>query len=210
MLPALLNLNGRCVLVVGGGAIGRRKAAAALAAGAMVRVVDPGPRPDDLTDLQLDWCAEAYRPDHLDGAALVFAAAPADVNAAVVADARTRNLWVNCATSPADGDFTLPATLTIGDLTVAVGTGGAAPALARRVRDWLAGQFDPAFADWLSVLGRIRTRVLATVPDEPTRRQLLDRFADWPWLDRVRNEGPDAVFAAMADEVQRSSSPDPV
>jgi hypothetical protein len=44
--------------------------------------------------------------------------------------------------------------------------------------------------------------VLDAVADEPTRRQLLDRFADWPWLERIRSEGPDAVFAAMAEIVK--------
>jgi precorrin-2 dehydrogenase/sirohydrochlorin ferrochelatase len=210
MLSVLLDLNGRQVVVVGGGSVGRRKAAAARAAGASVRVIDPAPRPADLIDAGLEWVAEPYRPGHLDGAALVFAAATEAVNAAVVADAAARGLWVNSATNPAAGDFTLPATHSVGGLTVAVGTGGAAPALARRVRDRLAGQFDPAYADWVALLGRVRGLVLDSVPAGLTRRQLLDRFSDWPWLDRIRSEGPDAVFAAMADEVRQAAGPDPV
>lgn len=210
MLSVLLDLNGRQVVVVGGGSVGRRKAAAARAAGASVRVIDPAPRPADLADVGLDWVAEPYRPEHLAGAALVFAAAPEAVNTAVVADAVARGIWVNSATNPATGDFFLPATHSVGGLTVAVGTGGASPALARRARDRLAGQFDPAFADWVAVLGRVRGLVLDSVPAGPTRRQLLDRFADWPWLDRIRSEGPDAVFAAIADEVRQAAGPDPV
>ena len=37
---------------------------------------------------------------------------------------------------------------------------------------------------------------------------LLDRFADWPWLDRIREEGPDAVYAAMAEEVRFLANPE--
>jgi precorrin-2 dehydrogenase/sirohydrochlorin ferrochelatase len=210
VLPVLLNLNGRRVVVVGGGAVGRRKAAATRAAGASVRLIDPAPRPDDLTDPGLEWVSAPYRPEHLGGAALVFAAAPPAVNAAVVADAAARGVWVNSATDPEAGDFHLPATLSVGGLTVAVGTGGAAPALARRVRDRLAQQFDSSYADWVAVLARARQLVFDTVADEPTRRQLLDRFADWPWLDRIRGDGPDATFAAMAEEVRRAADPDPV
>jgi precorrin-2 dehydrogenase/sirohydrochlorin ferrochelatase len=210
MLPVFLDLNGRRVAVVGGGAVGRRKAAAARAAGASVRVIDPAPRPAELTDPGLEWVAEPYRPEHLDGAALVFAAATEGVNAAVVADAAARGIWVNSATRPEGGDFILPASLAVGGLTVAVGTGGAAPALARRVRDRLAGQLDPAYADWVAVLGRVRRVVLDAVADEPTRRQLLDRFADWPWLERIRSEGPDVVLSAMTEEVRRAAGSDPV
>jgi precorrin-2 dehydrogenase/sirohydrochlorin ferrochelatase len=210
MFPVFLKLNGRRVVVVGGGSVGRRKALAALAAGAAVRVIDPAPRPADLTDPRLEWLPQPYRPDHLAGAALVFAAATPAVNASVVADATARGIWVNTASDPAAGDFTLPASFAVGGLAVAVGTGGAAPALARRVRDRLTGQFDPAYADWVAVLGRVRALVLDAIGDEPTRRDWLDRFADWPWLERIRRDGPEAAFAAMAEEVRRAAPPDPV
>jgi precorrin-2 dehydrogenase/sirohydrochlorin ferrochelatase len=210
VFPVYLNLNGRWVVVVGGGSVGRRKAAAALAAGAAVRVVDPAPRPADLIDPRVEWVAESYRAEHLAGAVLAFAAATPEVNRAVVADAGARGLWVNSASDPTAGDFTLPASLTVGGLTVAVGTGGAAPALARRVRDRLAAEFDPAYADWVAVLDRVRALALASVADERVRREVLDRLADWPWLERIRRDGPGATFAAMAEEVRRAAGSDPV
>lgn len=180
----MLNLTGRVVVVVGGGAVGSRKAAAAASAGATVRIVDP------ITN-------EAYRPEHLDGAFLVFACAPASVNAQVVADAHKRGILVNSATDPNAGDFTLPSVVRCGDLTLAVSTGGAAPALARRLREKLETEFDAAFADWLRVLAEVRAVVLAEIADEARRRELLDDFADWPWLARLRAEGAEAVRAAM-------------
>jgi precorrin-2 dehydrogenase/sirohydrochlorin ferrochelatase len=196
MFPVTLDLTGRTVVAVGYGAVGRRKAAAAQAAGAGVVVVDPlqGPDPDRPSHL---WVAEPYRPAHLDVAALVFACAPPDVNARVVADCRARNIWVNSASDPAAGDFSLPAVHAVGGLWVAVSTGGAAPGLARRVRDRVAGQFDAAFAAWVDLLNEVRGEVLATVPDPARRRQLLDGFADWAWLDRLRAEGAEAVRAAI-------------
>ncbi len=195
MLPVLLNLSGKLVVVVGGGAVGARKLSAVLEGGAAVRLVDPRPAlalPPAVTHL-----AEPYRAEHLTGAALVFACATPDVNARVVADCRAGGVWANAASSPAEGDFALPAVIRRGAFTLAVGTGGASPALARRIRERLEAEFDQAFADWVRVLAVARGEVLAAVPDADRRRALLDSFADWEWLARLRAEGSDAVLAAM-------------
>ena len=193
-LPVVLNLSGKLVVVVGGGTVGSRKLAAILESAA-VRVIDPRPLPD--LPPQVTHIAEAYRAEHLDGAALAFACATPEVNAQVVADCRERGVWVNAATAPDAGDFALPAVVRRGELTLAVGTGGASPALARRVREQLEAEFDAAFAEWVRVLAEVRKDVLATVTDETRRRELLDGFADWSWLARLRAEGTDAVLAAM-------------
>lgn len=198
MFPVTLNLAGRLAVVVGGGTVGSRKAAAALAAGAVVRVVDPVAAAVGTAQL----VSEPYRPEHLTGAFLAFACATPTVNAQVVADARSRGVLVNSASDPTAGDFTLPSVMRSGDLTFAIATGGAAPALARRIREKLEGEFDAAFADWLRVLAEVRTVVLADVPDPNRRRELLDAFADWPWLDRLRAEGAAAVKAAMLGDVR--------
>jgi precorrin-2 dehydrogenase/sirohydrochlorin ferrochelatase len=201
MFPVLLDLTGRVVVVVGGGPVGRRKARAAGDAGAVVRVIDPhlsAALPGVM------WVAEPYRPDHLDGAALAFACATPEVNARVAADARARGVWVNSASDPDQGDCFLPAVVRQGGLTLAVSTGGASPALARRIRERWETEFDAAFAEWVQLLNELRPEVLATVADPEARRALLDALADWPWLARLRAEGADVVRAAMRAEVRRA------
>lgn len=204
MLPISLDVTGKLAVVVGGGAVGMRKAAAALAAGANVRVVEPrSTLSGGLTPTARPaHIPEPYRPEHLDGAFLVFACAPAAVNARVVADARDRGILVNSATEPATGDFTLPSVVRSGELTLTFSTGGAAPALARRLREKFEAEFDAAFAEWVRVLAEVRAVALAEVTDPARRRELLDDFADWPWLLRVRVESADAVKAAMLASVR--------
>src|SRR5437879_479343 len=105
MIPLFLNPDGRLCVVIGGGEVGRRKARALLQGGAQIRLVCLEQQPADLHADGLSWITAHYQPEHLEGAALVFAAATPDVNRRVVADAHARGLWVNAATEPETGDF---------------------------------------------------------------------------------------------------------
>jgi precorrin-2 dehydrogenase/sirohydrochlorin ferrochelatase len=197
VFPLFLNLQDQLCVVIGGGPVGRRKADALLAAGARVRLIALEPRPDAAND-RLEWLQETYRPDHLDGAHLVFAAAPPAVNVRVATDARGRAIWCNCADPPEASDFFVPATVRRGDFVIAVSTRGASPALARRVRQRLGSQFDDAFGRWAALLAELRPAVQARIADPKQRRRVWRKLTDWRWLKRVRRQGSDTVRAAMA------------
>ncbi len=184
MLPLLLDLTDRLAVVIGGGPVGRRKASAVLAAGGRVRLICLEPRPADMSEPFLEWRTEAYTSDHLQGASLVFAAGPADLNARVVADARSRGVWVNAASDPTDGDFFLPATVRRGDFVLAVSTGGAAPILTQLVRDRLEAEFDETFGVWVSLLAEMRARLMERIADGDKRRSVMTRLCQWNWLVR--------------------------
>lgn len=148
----LTSLAGALAVVVGGGPVGERKARGLLAAGARVRLVSPAATPQlrAWADAgRIAWLGRPYAPGDLAGAALAFAATDARaVNAQVARDAAAAGLLCNVADAPAEGSFHLPAVHRAGDLTVAVSSGGAAPARAVALRDaiarWLArGAPDP-------------------------------------------------------------------
>jgi precorrin-2 dehydrogenase/sirohydrochlorin ferrochelatase len=201
MMPLMLDLRRRLCVVVGGGPVGLRKAEAFLQAGAAVRLVCLEERPSGATAEHLDWRTERYHARHLDGAFLAVAAAVPEVNRHVVADAKRNGVLVNAADAPADCDYFAPAVLRRGELVLAVSTGGAAPALARQLRQVLAGQVDQAFGDWVDLLREARPLIQRHEPDAARRRVLYDNLCDWAWLERLRSEGVEAVRRAMQETV---------
>ena len=77
--PLLVELTGRRCVVVGGGAVGRRKAAGLLSAGAQVRLIDPQPPADTELPAGIGLVARDYRAADLQGAFLVFSVTAATV-----------------------------------------------------------------------------------------------------------------------------------
>jgi precorrin-2 dehydrogenase/sirohydrochlorin ferrochelatase len=203
MYPLFLNMRNRLAVVVGGGEVGRRKARALFDAGARVRLICLEPSTADGTTGRLEWLVEPYRDAHLDGASLAIAAATPAVNRAVIADAKRRGVWVNAAGEPEASDFVLPAMIRHGDFVLAVGTGGAAPNLAQRVREQLELAFDKAFGDWVDLLSELRPRVRDNFPDPARRAAVYQALCDWAWLEQIRESGIDAVRLEMYASIDR-------
>ncbi len=176
--PIVLNLQDRLCVVVGGGAVGRRKARGLRAAGARVRLI--APQVVDAATLEgMEILQRPYRSGDLQGAFLAFAATDSRrVNAAVLREAKRRKILVNVADLPPAGDFTLPAVLRRGELAVAVSTGGVSPVLAALIRDRLARELGPEWETVLAIAAVLRQKRLT--PDEETEynqgvlRQLVD------------------------------------
>lgn len=160
-------------------------------------VIGVDPRPMAELPPGVDVRNETYRTEHLSGASLAFAAGPPGVNRQVVADARRLGIWVNSASEPGSGDFTLPATWRDGPITLTISTGGASPALARHLRDRAALALGPAAATLAVLLAELRPMALARLPDPALRRRVLAQWADPAWLDRIEAEGPEAIRRSL-------------
>ncbi len=132
--PLFLDMSGKRAVVVGGGNVAYRKAAALLDAGARVTII--APRFDERFDASAaERLAREYREGDLAGARLAFAATDRrDVNARVAREAKSLGIPVNVADSPAECDFIVPARVRRGYIQMAISTGGMNPALAAKIR----------------------------------------------------------------------------
>jgi len=191
--PVLLELKGRRAVVVGEMAVAAGKVEGLLAAGATVTVVAPGPAAE-LDRLEAEPGVtvrrRGYLPGDLDGAFLCVAgAADPMLRSAVAAEARAAGVLVNVMDDVPNCDWAAPAVLRRGDLVVAVGTGGRAPALASRLRAELGERFGPEWAELVELVGEVRAATLADLPDLEDRARRWRAALDLAELERLVRAG---------------------
>ncbi|HEX3461485.1 MAG TPA: bifunctional precorrin-2 dehydrogenase/sirohydrochlorin ferrochelatase [Acidimicrobiales bacterium] len=165
-----LVVSGRRCLVVGGGAVAARKVEGLLDCGALVTVVAPdvsdvihalgvGLGTRDTTAL-LTIETRPYRsPEAADYRLVVTATGRPDIDHAVFADADAAGVWVNSADDVDNCSFLLPAVHRVGNVTVAISTGGSSPALAGWLRTRLAATVDFDVAVVAELLDQARSLV---------------------------------------------------
>lgn len=164
--PIFVDLGGKHCLVVGAGNVGARKLATLLECGPeSVTVVDPAPPGPGLADLctspVFHYEQRPYRDADLDGKWLVIASTTdEDLNRRIGEECRHLGILCNVVDQPEESSFVVPATLTQGDLVLAVSTSGASPALARMVRTNLETMFGQEYASFLAIMGRLRPLIL--------------------------------------------------
>lgn len=193
--PLFLTLRGRRALVVGGGEMAARKAELLLAAGAHVSLVADtvnGEIAQLIAEARLSWAGRTFETSELDGVALVIVATDDDsLQARVAAAAESRCLPVNVVDRPALSSFIMPAIVDRAPITIAISTGGAAPALARRIR----AEIERALPAALGRLARF-----AEIFREQVRRTLVVPRARRRFWDRVF-EGRVGELALAGDEI---------
>src|SRR5262245_16910682 len=171
---ACLDLRGRRCVVVGGGSVGLENAKGLLACGADVHVVSPRFR-EELLALDVTLRRGRYRRSDLDGAFLVIAAtSDRATNERVHRDAEARAMLCNVADVPDLCNFILPAVHREGPIAVAVSTGGASPALAKRIRDDVAAIVTPEHAELAQRLAEMRPWVKEQYPSYEERREFFE------------------------------------
>lgn len=201
LFPLFADLRDREVVVIGGGTVARRKVQALLDAGAIVTIGAP-----ELEPQLAAWAAAGtlrhrrghFRLSWLRGAWLVVAATDdAAINKAVAAEAQRRRIWVNVVDDAALSSVQIPARIERGPLQIAISSGGAAPMLARHLRERLETQLDESLGPLTQLLGQWRETIRAHLPDLHARRRFFERLLHGSIPDLLRQGDTAAAQRAL-------------
>lgn len=195
----LLGLDQRQSVVIGGGRVASRKVEGLLSAGAKVKLVSPSLVPDleILADAgAIEVLPRSYEEGDLAGAFLVIAATDdPQVNRRVWAEALQRGCLINVVDDPQHSNFTLPAVVRRGEMSIAISTGGSSPALARRLRERIESLVGPEYAVLTELLAELRPELVSRFPAGEARLQAALRVVDSDILNIIENQGRDAALA---------------
>lgn len=209
--PIFLDLRGRRIVVVGGNQAAARKVQGLLDCDASITLIASKVE-ESLERLakdgKLTWLRRGYRRGDLEEAfiALVPDTSDPKVNEQVFAEAKSRNVPVNVEDVPRLCTFIAPSVVRRGDVAVAVSTGGASPALARKFRETLSGSSPLKlrhnimdYADLAPLLSETRLelrRLGKAVSNEHWQACLTDELVDIV-QDGQTEEAREALMAAL-------------
>ncbi|MGJ7902085.1 NAD(P)-dependent oxidoreductase [Lysobacter sp. 1R34A] len=214
LFPLFANLSGREVLVIGGGEVATRKIEALLQAGARVEV-----HAHALNETLRQWLGEGrlsrregdFDPDWIDQAWLLVAATDDHAfNQRLADEAGRRKRLANIVDDATLSSFQIPALVDRAPLQVAISSGGAAPMLARRLRERLESQLDPSLGALAGLFERHRDAIRRALPHLAQRRRWFDQVLDGPvpgLLERGESAQAEQAFRSAlehSDAVARS------
>lgn len=192
--PIYLEMSGRRVVVIGGGAVAARKTQTLARAGARVVVVAPVILPAleeafQYPDVQV--VLGPYRKDYLVGATLAIAATNDMVlNRQIFEDCQELEVLCNVVDQPDLCDFFVPAIVRRGELQIAVGTDGHCPAYAGHIRRKLEEIFTDTHGRFVDELKQVRLQLLRDVSDPDRRKALLGILAGDESFEIFERQGP--------------------
>lgn len=212
--PLGLRLDGRPVVVFGGGSVAERKVFKLLEYRADVLLVCPAAT-EALMELEargvIRWRRRAAETEDVDGAVLAFVATnDAEANTRLTAAARERGIPVNRADAPEDCDVIVPSSFERGNLQVAILSQGTAPALSRFLRRRIENSLDTELAAFSEVFGEIRDRIRDLPLTQRQRAELLSQLLESDVFDVLAKDGIKAATAharRLLNEYARTMMP---
>jgi uroporphyrin-III C-methyltransferase/precorrin-2 dehydrogenase/sirohydrochlorin ferrochelatase len=184
-LPVFLDLQSGPILLIGAGELVRAKLRLLLAAGARIRWYATDGDHDagglDVSDVaRIEHGQGDPLTADLSGVIAILCAGAGDVGTAMSVRAKAVGLPVNVMDDLVHSTFIFPAIVDRGDVVVAIGTGGASPVVARRVRERVEAMLPARIGDLATFIGRWRKTMHGRIPAMPLRRRFWERVIDGP------------------------------
>ena len=198
--PVFLDLHGRAVLVVGDGVAAAAKVELLDRAGATVTLVAQSPSREIRAIAQhheITVKARRFRPADVSGNTLVVAAGDETSDQAVAHAAKAAGIPVNVVDNPTLSSFIMPALIDRDPVLVAISTGGAAPALARRLRARIEALLPPGLGRLARFAESFRRPVKEAVVEPVARRRFWDAFFAGPVAEKLLHGEPAGTRATV-------------
>lgn len=198
-LPLFHKLQGRVVLLVGGGEMALRKARLLLETGARLRVVAPWVS-DELQSLlaakQGQCVLREYQAADMQGCCLVLATTdqPA-VNLTIAEHAQALGIPVYAVGAPELSSIIFPAIVDRSPLIVAVSSAGHAPVLARLARAKIETWLPASYGRLAGLAAKFRDQVKTLLPHVQPRRVF--------WEDVFQGQIAEHVFAGRMHQAEQ-------
>ncbi|MFT3986852.1 NAD(P)-dependent oxidoreductase [Aestuariivirga sp.] len=173
--PIFIDLDGRMVVIVGGGEEALRKVRLLSRTAARIVVVADALHPELAANPKVEWTSQPFSPVLLDGAALAVCA-DATLNDAVSAAAQARGIPVNAVDCADLSTFIVPSIVDRAPVVVAIGTEGTAPMLGQGLRARIDAMLPQALGSLAETAARLRGRVAKTIPAGNRRRSFWQRL----------------------------------
>ena len=206
--PAFLDLHEKECVIVGGGTVAAGKISQLLACGATVTIISPIITPsikEVIATGQICWHQREYVTGDLNYAFLAIAATNnPEVNRKVFEEARDNKVLVNVIDTPEICDFIAPSVVRRGAGKYAISTGGASPALARKLRESIEDSESMGYADLAPLLSRarneLRSRGIAVTPE------VWQRHINMELVTLVQNGLEQQAFEHLLESLVKDSN----
>jgi uroporphyrin-III C-methyltransferase/precorrin-2 dehydrogenase/sirohydrochlorin ferrochelatase len=196
--PAFFNLEGARIVVFGDGEEAARKLRLLVSSPAELVLVGGFAKAALAGEFEgrVTVVGRSARESALEGARLaIIAEADETHRTGALAAVRARGIPVNVVDFPEDCDFTVPSILDRGEIVAAIGSGGAAPVLAKAVRAKLEALLPGRIGELAALARRLRPFVAEAVPDKGARRRYWERALTGP-----------AAEAAYAGDLEKAEA----
>ena len=179
--PIYLDIRDKRCVVIGGGDVAERKVFSLLSAGAKITVVSP-----EVTDIlkgiskdgRIAIKERPFSKGDLKGAFLAYAATDSeDINYKISEEARKMGVLLNIVDKPERCDFILPSVVERGLLSIAISTGGASPAFAKRLRLEMEEKYGEEYSLFLEIMAAIRRKLLTKEVESVKKRKFFNKLA---------------------------------
>jgi precorrin-2 dehydrogenase/sirohydrochlorin ferrochelatase len=186
--PAFLKLDNKKILIVGGGNIASEKLRRLLDFTSDISIISlefSSNMDKMISENSLYFEKRAYKKgDIKDFAIVVVAVDNISLQAEIFAQSKKYNCLCNSVDSVDYCDFIFPSYVKKDDLTIAISTSGASPAMAKQLRIYLQNLIPPEISKFLLEMKNLRK----TLPKGRQRMKMLDKKAQ-DYINSWNNNG---------------------